>query len=251
MKLLFIPNWNGHLYLSENKETSVKKVFDNVNFENKEFVEIEKNNIKNTNNIIENKFLEQKERVLSITGDHSNTYSLFKAFAKNKENSKLIVFDAHPDVEISTDSVSHEDYIRCLIEDKICLAENIYLFGIRTFSRVEFDYLQEKGINYFSIIDILKDKDKDKIKNILTSITGEIYLSIDIDVLDPDCAPGTYYKEWCGLNFDELLLFINIIKNNVGAVDICEYLQEKDEDEITLNNVLKLIDNFVVNNIYK
>ena len=255
MKLLFIPNWNGHLYLSEKNDNSVIKIYNDViknvhklNINNVELLKVEKNNMNLTNRIIEKKYIyeinmnnenNQKNKIISITGDHSNTFPLFKAFSKNNKEPKLIIFDAHPDVEISTDCISHEDYLRNLIEKNIIKPENIYLFGIRTFSRTEFEYLENKKINYFTITDILKNKTK--IKEILKLINGNIYLSLDIDVLDPDFAPGTYYKEWCGLNINELLEFISIIKDKVNNIDICEYFSENDENNITLNNILKII----------
>ena len=249
MKLLFIPNWNGHLFLQEYNDKSISTLYEKVKFENKKLLKIEKNNIERTNKLIEKEFLESYNKesfVLSITGDHSNSYPLVRAFSKNNKISlksfKLVIFDAHPDVEVSTSSVSHEDYLRNLIEDNVVKPEDIYLFGIRTFSRTEFEYLQKKKVNFWSISDVLRNKDK--VKEVLNSIKEDIYLSIDIDVLDPDAAPGTYYREWCGLYIDELLEFIEAIKLNVKSCDITEYYKEKDENNITEKNVLKLIEKF-------
>jgi len=254
-KILFIPNWNGHLFLQDYRDIdnkSISKLFKESKFENKELIEIEQNNIENTNKIIENKFLEnlkENENILSITGDHSNSYPLIKAYSKqfkNKDDFKIVIFDAHPDVEVSTDSISHEDYLRNLIEDNLVNPQNIYLFGIRTFSREEFEYLISKKINFFSITDVLRDKEK--IEKILTKIKDEnenIYLTIDIDVLDPDVAPGTYYREWCGLNLEELIKFTNILKPKLKYIDISEFYSEKDENEITKKNIFKLIDSLI------
>ncbi|MCA9496598.1 MAG: arginase family protein [Nanoarchaeota archaeon] len=253
MKLLFIPNWNGHLYLQEEEDKSVTKLFEDIDFENKELLKIEKNNIKKTNKIIENSFknnYKNNNKIISITGDHSNSYPLINAFSKQQKESnkfKLIIFDAHPDVEVSTESISHEDYLRNLVDNNIIKPENIYLFGIRTFSRTEFEYLQERQINYFTITDILRDKEK--IKKILNEITVsnlDIYLSIDIDVLDPDYAPGTYYTEWCGLYIDELIDFIEIIKSKINCADITEYYSKKDDkNKTTLKNTIKLVKNLL------
>lgn len=240
MKLRFIPNWNGHLYLQEYNDNSVRKLYSSIEYQDKKLIEIEKNNITKTNKIIEGSF---EENSLYITGDHSNTYPLVKAFAKKNDYFSLVIFDAHPDVEISTDTVSHEDYLRNLIEENIIESKNVYLFGIRTFSRTEFEYLQKRGINYFTITDILKDKNK--INMILSEIKGPIYLSLDIDVLDPDYAPATYYKEWCGLKLEEFIDFITIVKENTKLVDICEYYEPNDEDGITFENMKKLINIFL------
>jgi len=280
-KLLFIPNWNGHLFLQDYEDKSITKLYELINFENKtsrkvsegsgisskknslNLIKIEKNNIENTNKIIEEEFsLAQKEfsKIISITGDHSNSYPLIKSYAKKKKDSlthkvrseyfeqnsksfKLVIFDAHPDVEVSTDSITHEDYLRNLVDDKIVDPQNIYLFGIRTFSREEFEYLIDKKINFWSISDVLKNKNS--IKKILKELSGDIYISIDIDVLDPDDAPGTYYREWCGLHIEELIEFIEILKPKTNHFDITEFYAEKDENEITQKNVLKLIDKII------
>lgn len=253
-EIIFIPNWNGHLYLNDYKDNSVTLLYNKINFTNKKLLQITPNNPKETAEIISNhiKQQEKKDKLLFVTGDHSNTYTLFKEFIKqnnknknkNKTKSpKLVIFDAHPDVEVSTDMISHEDYLRNLIEEQIVKPQDVYLFGIRTFSRVEFDYLLKKGVNFQTISDILQDKKK--IIDILKTISEDIYLSLDIDVLDPDVACGTYYKEWCGLQLDELLKFIEVISDKVAWCDICEYYFENDENLITCNNVIKLIESFV------
>ena len=244
MKLLFIPNWNGHLHIQEYDDKSVSRLYELTEHQNKELIPVFKNDIHKTNFVIENAFDKYRnEFILSITGDHSNSYPLIKAFSKENKNYKLVVFDAHPDCEVSTEIVSHEDYLRNLIEDRIVNPQDIYLFGIRTFSRIEFEYLKEKKVNFYTISDILRDTGK--IEEILRGIREEIYLSIDVDVLDPDDAPATYYSEWCGLRINELIEFVKIILPNVKSADISEFYIEKDKDEITQRNVLKLIETFL------
>lgn len=237
----FIPNWNGHLYLQNQKDTSIKEIYENLDYINKNFIEIEVNNIQKTNQIIQTEFKKNITKFqLSVTGDHSNSYPLIKTFSENfKKDFNLVIFDAHPDVEIGTDLISHEDYLRFLVEEKSVKPENIYLIGIRTFSRTELEYLIENKINYYSISDTIQNPNK------ITSILKElknIYLSVDIDVLDPDHAPGTYYTEYCGLYIQELLNYIKLIKPNLLSADITEYYKEKDNtEEITKQNTIKII----------
>ncbi len=244
MQLLFISNWNGHLYIQEHDDKSVSRLYELTEYENKELVSVFKNDMVKTNSLIESAFDKYRnEFVLSVIGDHSNSYPLIKAFSKENKSCKLVVFDAHPDCEVSTDVVSHEDYLRNLIDNGFTSPQNIYLFGIRTFSRTEFEYLTEKRVNFYTISDILRDAEK--IKEILRGIREEIYLSIDVDVLDPDDAPATYYSEWCGLRINELIEFVKIILPKVKSADIGEFYIEKDKDEITQRNVLKLIETFL------
>src|SRR3989344_6347135 len=77
-------------------------------------VKINKNNIDETN-----KNIEKKEGDIFLGGDHSITYSLFKGFAKKNENYGLLIFDAHPDCALYIKSVSHEDFVRKLVDEGI------------------------------------------------------------------------------------------------------------------------------------
>jgi arginase family enzyme len=242
MKINFIPNWNGHLFLQNYKDNSITKLFKELKFKNKDLVRVIQNNFEETNSEIETQFEKySKEFQLSVTGDHSNSYPLIKAFSKKHGNNfKLVIFDAHPDVEVGTDVASHEDYLRFLIDENLVKPENIYLFGIRTFSRTEYQYLIDKKVYFMSITDVLQNHKK--VKDILTSLTGTIYTTIDIDVLDPDVAPGTYYREYCGLYLEELFEYLTIIIPKSKSADFSEFYSEKDDElETTKINALKLI----------
>jgi arginase family enzyme len=246
MKINFIPNWNGHLFLQNYKDNSITKLYNELEFENKDLVKVIQNNFKETNAEIETQFNNNLNQFqLSVTGDHSNSYPLIKAFSKvNGNNFKLVIFDAHPDVEVGTDLVSHEDYLRFLIDEDLVKPENIYLFGIRTFSRTEYQYLIDKKVNFMVITDVLQNHDK--VKQILESLEGTIYTTTDIDVLDPDVAPGTYYREYCGLYLEELLEYLSIIIPKSKSADFSEFYSEKDDEfETTKINALKLINHII------
>ena len=246
MKINFIPNWNGHLFLQSYKDNSITKLYKELEHSNKRLVKVIQNDVTETNNEIKKEFnLGLNEFQLSITGDHSNSYPLIKAFSKaNGNNFKLVIFDAHPDVEVGTDMVSHEDYLRFLIDENLVKPENIYLFGIRTFSRTEYQYLVDKKVNFMSITEVLQNHQK--VKDILTSLTGTIYTTTDIDVLDPDVAPGTYYREYCGLYLEELFEYLSIIIPKSKSADFSEFYSEKDDEfETTKTNALKLINHII------
>jgi agmatinase len=242
LEFLFIPNWNGHLFLAEKTETSIKYLFEKFDFKNSTICKITKNNFEETQIQIEKNYneIEKNKIPFCICGDHSNSYYLIKEFFKKNPNFNLVIFDAHPDCEIDTGIVSHEDYVRFLIEEKIVNPKNIYLIGIRTYSRLELEYLKKMKVNYFGILETLENPQK--INEILKTLKNDIYLSIDIDVLDPDFAPATYYREYCGITITELIEFLkNITKEKIKSIDICEYYKEKENKEITENNILKLI----------
>ena len=245
MKINFIPNWNGHLFLQFYKDNSITKLFNELEYSNKKLINIIQNNFIETNLEIEKEFKTTTGFQLSVTGDHSNSYPLIKTFSKsNGNNFKLVIFDAHPDVEIGTDLASHEDYLRFLIDENLVKPENIYLFGIRTFSRTEYQYLVDKKVNFMAITDVLQNPNK--VKQILKNLDGTIYTTIDIDVLDPDVAPGTYYKEYCGLYLEELFDYLSIIIPKSKSADFSEFYSEKDDKlKTTKINALKLINHII------
>ena len=81
-------------------------------------VEVVQNDIVETDKRIYEKALSTfPQKAIFLGGDHSITYSLFKAFSEKFQNPSLIVFDAHPDAMKGIKPVSHEDMNRELIED--------------------------------------------------------------------------------------------------------------------------------------
>ena len=76
--------------------------------------------------VVEN--LDSVEGNIFIGGDHSITNPLFKGFVKGFENAGLIVFDAHPDVYENEKELSHQDWVKFLVDESILKPENIILF---------------------------------------------------------------------------------------------------------------------------
>ena len=178
-----------------------------------------------------------------LGGDHSITASTFKGFAKGKENPGLLVFDAHPD--LMEPFQTHEDYLRTLIEEGIVAPENVILVGIRNSYVHETAYIKEKNIKVFSMKK-LEEEGKENVCDALMELTRDwsnLYVSVDIDVLDPAFAPGTGYCEPGGLSTRELLYFIHRLKNlnHWTVTDIVEVNPEKDVDGKTVAAAAKLL----------
>ena len=172
-----------------------------------------------------------KNSNIMIGGDHSITYSGFKSFKEKYSNPGLLVFDAHPDCEVGTSTVDHESFVRKLIEENILKRENLVMVGLRAFSDNELQFLKEKGIRYFSMDKIFGRIDEvcDTVMEICRGFDG-LYVSVDIDVVDPAFAPGTGYLEAGGLSSQEILYFIKRVKllKNLRFVDLVEVNPSKD-----------------------
>lgn len=164
-----------------------------------------------------------------LGGDHSISYPLcLNFFKKHKKNSKLIVFDAHPDLMKPLAEPTHEEWLRAIIENGFP-AKNILLIGIRRKSKNidfrEIDFAKKNKLKIIYSDEFIKKENK-----ILDFIEqGDIYISVDIDVLDSSIVDFTGYPEKEGLNLQKFLDILNKIKNKgkVQAYDFVEINFEK------------------------
>ena len=181
-----------------------------------------------------------------LGGDHSVTKSSFKGFAKGKENPGLIVFDAHPDLMESFGT--HEDYLRELIESRVVKPENVILVGLRNWDKEEYKYIHEHKIKKFTMKEISMEGKEEVCNSFMAACKGfsDLYISVDIDVLDPSFAPGTGYCEPGGLSTRELLYFLQRMQNlnNIGMVDIVEVNPDLDLSDLTVNTAAKILVEF-------
>ncbi len=189
---------------------------------------------------------EAKSKTLFLGGDHSISFSIARAFFEHCKNSGkepcLIIFDAHPDCMEPMKFPTHEEWLRCLVESGFP-AENILLVGVRNSWKDEIMFLKKHNIKIISMNQLLEDL-QDTCDCIMEFASGkELYVSVDIDVIDPAFAPATGYCEPGGLTsrqFIYLIQRINKIKN-LRALDIVEINPEKDKDGLTVKLGAKIL----------
>ena len=226
------------------KDLFVSEDENNPEFEFDE-VQIISSNIEETNKNIYEKakqFLDKKP--IFIGGDHSITYPLVKAFSKKYPNNGIIIFDAHPDAENDFNPPTQEDLLPALINQNLIKKENIILVGTRNWHQNEIDFLKQHNIKYFSMKEIIEKGIKQTSEELINLLKGikNLYLSIDIDVLDPAFTPGTGYCEPGGLTTRQLLYFLHKLKElNIKAVDIMEINPKKDVNNMTSKIGAKLL----------
>ncbi len=204
-----------------------------------EEIHLDNFNLEVTNKLIYKNAFEtfgSEPRAIFLGGDHSISYSLTRAFFDYCENSGrepcLIVFDAHPDCMKPVDKnfPTHEEWLRGLIEDGFP-AKNILLVGMRNAWKTERDFLKKKGVRIISVNTFLGDLEG-TCDGIMEFSSGkELYVSLDIDVVDPAFAPATGYCEPGGLTSRQILYLISRMNKmkNLRAVDIVEINSEKDK----------------------
>jgi len=180
-----------------------------------------------------------------LGGDHTITYYTFKKFLE-KKNAGLLVFDAHPDcfVRKSDTKVSHQDWILKLVGEGVLKGENIVIVGVRVFERNELDYMKKKGIRYFTMKQIFNNVEHvcDSVMEIVRGFK-DLYLSVDIDCVDPSNAPGTGCLEPGGLTSRELIYFLQRIRKigNIKCMDVVEVNPEKDVNDMASKLAARLI----------
>lgn len=258
MKLLKIPAING-LGKTNGCEKAPEKVITNL----KEFylnedgmlpifdienVNINKNNIEENNkNIYEKikKSLQEAEQLLILGGDHSITYACFKAFSENFNNAGIVIFDAHPDCMNNFKPPTHEDFLRVLVEENKLKKENIILVGLRNWHKEEYKFLRENKIKFFNMKEIANENIHEISESIMTVAKNfkALYISIDIDVIDPAFAPATGCLEPGGLTSRELLFFLKRLKllKNLKAIDLVEINPDKDVNDLTIKLGAKIL----------
>ncbi len=257
MKILKINSSDGGLGKSDGSEEAPDIILDRINdiFLNESGkklnfevgqVKVVKNNLEETN---KNIFDRAKNFDFFIGGDHSITYPCFKAFSEKFKNSFLVIFDAHPDCEVYTDIVTHEDFLRKLIDDNILKKENLILIGLRSWSENEYNFLKENKIKYFDMKKIFDLGVKEVCDVVMENCCDNegVYLSVDIDVVDPSFAPGTGYVEPGGLSSRELFYFIQRFKmmKNLKVVDLVEIIPKKDFEGKTVKLGAKIISELI------
>lgn len=237
--------------LKELKEIHSNDQGKEVKFES-DSVEITGDLVKDNEVIYEKVFDEfEGKRVLFLGGDHSTSYSLTRAFFDFCENKGgepcLIVFDAHLDMMKPVDKKipTHEEWLRALIEDGFKM-ENILLVGVRNSDPSELKFMGE-GVRRVSVEELMFGLEN-KTDAIMEFGHGkEVYVSIDIDCVDPAHAPGTGYCESGGISSRELIYIVKRMNKmkNLRAVDLVEINPSKDEGGRTVRLGAKIVSELI------
>ena len=176
------------------------------------------------------KLLDADKFPLGLGGEHLVSWPILRQWQKYPDLA-IIHMDAHTDLRESYEGepLSHSTPIR-----KVCDLigpENVYSFGIRSGMKEEFEWAKEVGMNLYKF-DVLEP-----LKEVLPKLAGRpVYVTIDIDVLDPAHAPGTGTLEAGGITSKELLDSIVAIANsniNVVGADLVEVAPVYDHSDQT------------------
>jgi len=169
--------------------------------------------------------LAQDRRVISLGGDHSITYPILKAFHKKYNAISLIHFDAHPDLydEFQGNRFSHACPFARIMEEG--LAKQLIQIGIRTMNRHQKKQAERFGVQ---VIEMETLPSFERLKR-----AGAVYISFDLDVLDPAFAPGVSHREPGGMTVREAMRHLHQITGNIVGADLVEYNPKRDVSDLT------------------
>ena len=169
--------------------------------------------------------LEKKNRCISIGGDHSITYPIISAYTNFYKQLNILHFDAHPDLYDSFDNnpFSHASPFARIMENN--LVGKLTQVGIRTMNAHQKKQAKKYNVQVIHMgqFDSTMQFDFD----------GPVYVSIDLDALDPAFAPGVSHPEPGGISTRDLLTILSTANGEFVGGDIVEYNPKKDFQNIT------------------
>jgi agmatinase len=177
--------------------------------------------------------LNRDVRPIALGGDHAITYPIIKSFHKRYGRLEIVQLDAHPDLYDTYDGnrFSHACPFARIMEEK--LASRLVQIGIRALNPH-----QQLQAEHFGV-EIITIPQYDKAARI--PLTGPLYLSIDLDVLDPAFAPGVSHHEPGGLTTRQVIELIQQLQAPIVGADIVELNPKRDPSEITAMAAVKIL----------
>jgi arginase len=183
---------------------------------------------------------EQVKRILEkgavpvvLGGDHSITYPIVKTFAQKHNRLDILHFDAHPDLyeELYGDRYSHACPFARIIEEGY--VANLVQVGIRAATGQHRMLARKHGVR------MIEMKNIDRAKNL--DFSNPLYISFDLDALDPAFAPGVSHHEAGGLSTRQAIDILHSLKGNIVGLDVVEVNPERDPMGITAAAAVKIV----------
>lgn len=176
--------------------------------------------------------------VVFLGGDHSVTWPILRGLREARGAAPhLVHFDAHPDLypDFGGNPHSHASPMARILEGN--LAESLVQVGVRTINAVQRGQIERYGVRAF---------DPSSLDAAAAALpAGPVYVSIDLDALDPAFAPGVSHHEPGGLSVRDVLGLLRRLPGPVVGGDIVEYNPARDLNEMTAAVTVKLLKELV------
>lgn len=182
--------------------------------------------------------IDRGKRPVLLGGDHSITFPIVKAFAKDRGPTPhtgltIFHFDAHPDLydEFEGDRLSHACPFARIMEAG--LAKRLVQVGIRTATKHQREQAARFGVE---MVEMRALPAYGQLK-----ADGPVYVSFDMDVLDPAFAPGVSHREPGGMSVREAIAHLHAIDGEIVGADLVEYNPVQDLDGVTATVAAKIL----------
>jgi arginase len=172
-------------------------------------------------------------RPVCLGGDHSITYPILKAFATHSPDFTIVHFDAHPDLydEFEGSRVSHASPFARVMEEG--LAKRLVQIGIRTMNGHQRRQATKFGVE---VVEMRSLPAYAQLK-----ARGPVYISFDVDALDPAFAPGVSHREPGGMSVREAIAHLHQIEGTIVGADLVEYNPAQDISGMTATVAAKIL----------
>ena len=177
--------------------------------------------------------LDTGRRPLVLGGDHAITYPIVRAVRRHHPRLSILHLDAHNDLydNFEGDRFSHACPFARIMEEG--LADQLVQVGIRAMSGHQREQADRFGVH---VVDMRRWVEGGR-----WTLQYPVYLSLDIDVLDPAYAPGVSHREPGGLSVREVLGIVQGIDQPIVGADLVEYNPRRDPDDVTAPVCAKLV----------
>ncbi len=157
--------------------------------------------------------------VIALGGEHTITLGMVEGLRRAEKDFSILVLDAHADLR---DSYEGTKYSHACVTRRLIEKNRIVQVGIRSLCRKEADFIKEKNLKLFYAKDIVGREEW--MKEAISRLSDKIYLSIDLDFLDPSIMPAVGTPEPGGLGWYETLKFLRLLsqKKKILGIDVVE-----------------------------
>ncbi len=213
------------------------------------------------------KIMKDRNFPIIIGGDHSVSIGSALASQKVNKNLGIIWIDAHIDYNTFETTITGNMHgLPLAAINGICgdltkfyngdyiNPKNTVVVGYRANEEnkeKELDNIKKMGVTVYTCEDIKKygiQSIMNKAINIATLNTNGIHVSFDLDVIDPELAPGVSIPEKDGINLKDLDKIVNTLKDNINIIksfDLVEFNPRFDIDNKTLNIALRILNSLI------
>jgi agmatinase len=191
---------------------------------------------------------------IALGGDHFITYPIVRTLLKISPKFGLIIFDAHVDLYdmwLYKEKYSHATVFHRILELPSVEKNDLLFIGTRDVDYEEAEFLKSNSINYVPSYSLPQENFESFIQEKLESFHDHnienLYISIDMDALDPSIAPGTGYPIPGGLSYRQLWHCLQMIAREFKVIgfDVVEVCPTYDPSEITAITAARIITEFL------